>query len=99
MKLRKETEDQVRILIRKAVPALISYKKELEENEGGQLPSSLLYEQVISSLTALRNIGEEIRKIDNERMDVSKNQIKLFDGNWKIFGNVTYFTYICTTLW
>jgi hypothetical protein len=78
MKLRKETEDQVRIVIRKGIPALTSYKKELEENEGGKLPSSLLYEQVISSLTALRNIGEEIQKMDNERMDVSKNQIKMF---------------------
>ena len=79
MKLNKQTEENIRIVIKKAIPALYSYKKELEENEGGKLPSSSLYEQVISSLTALNNIAEEIRKIDNEKMDISENQIKLFE--------------------
>ena len=76
MKLSKESEEHLRTVIRKAIPSLKTYKRELEIDSA---ISSLLYEQVISSLTALNNLAQEINRIDDKRMSISKNQIKLYE--------------------
>lgn len=80
MKLSKELEQSLRILIKKAEPALKSYKKELEDNlEGKQIPSSLLYEQVFQALVHLDVIKSEIMRMDRESLNINgKLQSKLF---------------------
>jgi|694.fasta_scaffold00478_56 hypothetical protein len=81
MKLKKEVEQSLRILIKKAEPALKAYKKELEEDlDGKAIPSSLLYEQVFSALVHLSIVKDEIMLMDGEQLNFqNKKQGKLFE--------------------
>jgi hypothetical protein len=79
MKLNKTAEEHLRVAIKKAIPALTQYKKDLEENEGGKTPSSLLYEQVVSALINFEKIRKEIMYIDNRELNINgKIQGKLW---------------------
>ena len=71
MKLSKQSEENLRIAIKKAIPALQSYKKELEEDEGGKLPSSLLYEQVVTALINFEKVREEIMYLDDREFNIN----------------------------
>lgn len=81
MKLKKETEQSLRILIRKAEPALQALKKKLEEDlDGKAIPSSSLYEQVFTSLVHLSIVKDEIMLMDGLELNLNgKKQGKLFE--------------------
>lgn len=81
MKLKKEAEQSLRILIRKAEPALQALKKKLEEDlDGKAIPSSSLYEQVFTSLVHLSIVKDEIMLMDGLELNLNgKKQGKLFE--------------------
>lgn len=80
MKLTKEIEQSLRILIKESEPALRALKKQLEEElEGKQFPSSLLYKNVFQALVNLDIIKSEIERIDSEAFSSEKfKQTKMF---------------------
>lgn len=81
MKLKKEAEQSLRILIKKAEPALQALKKKLEEDlDGKVIPSSSLYEQTFNSLVHLIILKDEIMFMDGESLNINgKKQGKLFE--------------------
>lgn len=80
MKINKEIEQSLRILIKESEPALKELKKRLEEDlGGGEIPSSLLYKQVFQALVHLDVVKSEIMRMDGESLNIgNKIQGKLF---------------------
>lgn len=80
MKLTRETEQSLRLVIKEAEPALKELKKRLEEDLGGkQIPSSVLYKNVFQALVHLDVIKSTIMLQDEENLNIgNKKQGKLF---------------------